>query len=336
MHDLIEIIKGIDKYKMRHIDIINNGDSEDRYTQVYEGIKIGKLKTEEEIAKFLSEDKQFKGSSNFSFFKKEFRKRFLNSIIFINPHSEDFDEYQTMFYETNKVWIAIRNINAQQLGQYTLGIAEEIFKMALEYEYTEMILNVTSHFKSIYALHKNTKKYDYYLKIQEEYTEILILENKARTFREKLLLEYVESAEFRPNISEIAKGFIQTLEPFLEKCTTITFQYSYRVIEIYIYSTIGDFENILKVAEKALHFFENKHFKRKIAISTFLEQKCIALTQLKRYDTALESIEAANSLRPKGTFNWFKGLETKMFLLFKTYDFNKTIEVYNLAHSNES
>ena len=158
--------------------------------------------------------------------------------------------------------------------------------------------------------------------------EVWLWEQRAKEHADILRMEYVKTAEYKPFMSNIAKKYFEELKPAMDKYDAVGLHSYGRSVEIYMYSTVNDYENVLDVAECALAFFKAKPFEVRGIISMFKHQKTIALTHLKRYAEAEKVMEETIALREKGSFNWFVAQESKMFLLFKMYRFTEGYALY--------
>jgi hypothetical protein len=141
-------------------------------------------------------------------------------------------------------------------------------------------------------------------------------------------MEYEKSIEYKPHFSDIAKGYFEELKPFLDKYNHIPLHLYGRSVEQCIYFAVNDFKGLLDVAERALIFFNSLSFESKTAISVFLHQKVVALMMLKRYPEAYEAINETIKLRVRGTFNWFKGQESKITLCFRMHHYTEGYAIY--------
>ena len=328
MNKLIRIIRAFDKYKMPHIDVLNNKDSTSQHTQLYRAILDGKVSTDDDAAKFLFSPAAKKGDQKYRNFKTEFKKRLLNTMLFIDPSHEDFDKYQQVFYEIHREWMTIKAIYASNMSDLTNPLAEQLLNIVMKHDYTEIVLPLIGNIKFGIAMTGNKKRYAEYQQLHNHYIELWLWEIKAKEYADILRMEYVKSAEHKPFMSDTAKGYFEELKPAMEKYDAVGLHTYGRVVEIYIYSTVSDYENVLDVVERALAFFRSKSFEISGVISLFQHQKMIALMMLKRYTESEKMIEETLSSRVKGSFNWFTAQESRAFLLFKMHRFTEGYALY--------
>jgi hypothetical protein len=328
MDKLSQLIRAFDKYKMRHINVLNHQDKNNRHTQLYNEIVKGKVTTDEEAVNFLygkSNDKAL--PPKYRTFKTEFKERTVNSMMLINADHEDFDDYQRAVYAANREWLIIRAAARHGLNDVSLYFAEGLLETLMKYEYTDLIVQVLDLLKTNTARKGDKKKFAEYQALSEHYNGQWLAEQKAKDYSNLLKMEFVKKAEYK-DVSAIARAYFEELKPLMEKYDSIALRLNATIVEIYIYSSVNDYENLLDVAERGIKYFTEKEFMVKVALSVFLEQQMIALMMLKRYDEAYEAINASLELRQKGTFNWFKGQESKVALCFRTHRYTEGYAIY--------
>jgi hypothetical protein len=328
MDKLRQIIRAFDGYKLRHVDVLNNEDSKSQHTKLYRAVVEGKVKTDDEAARFLFGPTAHKGMQKYRNFKTDFKKRLLNTMLFIDPTHDDFDKYQQIFYEVNREWMTIKAIYANGMSFLANPLAEQLLQITLRYDYTEITVLLLNHIKFGIAMQGDKKQYAEYQQLHSHYIELWLMEQKAKEYTDILKMEYVKTNQYKPFMSDIAKRYFEELKPALEKYDAVGLHTYGRVIEIYIYSTVNDYKNVLDVAERALTFFRSKPFEVNLSLSIFQHQKMQALMMLKRFAEAEQAIEETIALRVKGSFNWFKAQESKVFLLFKMHRFTEGYALY--------
>ncbi len=328
MEELIRIIQRFDKYKMPQIDILNNKESKTNATKLYRAILENKIANDDDAAKLIFGEKASKLDSRYTTLKSDFKKRVFNTFLFVNLDVENLDDYYKAIYEANYRWMVIKNLLISNLTYDAFESAIDLLNFSIKYEYTQMATIIIPHIKTMCANKGDKLKHNYYTKLNNEIREQYDAECKARDYQELLRIEYVNSVAFRPENAIIAKNYFEELKPLLEKYQTNIFHLYAREVETYIYSAVNNYEGLLGVAERALAFFYSKKLKFKIGITIFLLQKMVALMHLRKFEAATEITEEYLKLREHGTFNWFKGMESKVFLLFRMKRYVEAHKIY--------
>lgn len=328
MEKIIQIIRVFDPYKMRHIEILNSKDSDNRFTQMYKAMQEGKVKTDDDAAFLLYGNPKDKALPKYRNFKKDFKKRVLQTMVFIDSSHEDFDDYQKAVYDINREWLTVRSALRHGLNDVSTYFGEILLEDAQQYEYTDIVVQILDLLKHTSASKGDKKKFAEYQALAEHYNGQWLAEQKAKDCANLLKMDYVKKAEYNANVSAIARTYFEELKPLMEKYDSFVLHLNATIVEIYIYSSVSDYKNLLDVAERGVKYFSEKEFKVKAALSMFLGQQMIALMMLKRYDEAYAAINASLALRQKGTFNWFKGQESKVALCFRTHRYTEGYAIY--------
>ncbi len=328
MDKLSQIIRTFDNYKLRHIDVLNNQDSKSRATELYQQIQKGKINTDDEAAKFLFGPEANKSTGKYRVFKADFKKRVMNTLLFIDTSNPTLDEYQQATYDIHREWMEIKALLKGGMSHIAAPLAEQLLVTALKYEYAEITVPLISAIKYGIAMKGEKELYHKYQDLHTHYMGMWLAEQKAEEYNNLLRMEYVKTAEYKSFVADTAKGYFEELKPLMEKYSSAVLHMWARSVELYMYSTISDYKGILAVAERALIFFSAKSFVIKTPISIFLQQKMIALMMLKRYPEAYEAIDETIKLRVRGSFNWFKGQESKVALLFRMHRYTEGYAIY--------
>jgi hypothetical protein len=328
MDKLIPIIRTFDKYKIQRIDILNNPDSTSRSTQLYKQILKGKITDDDEAAQFLFGKDANKKTGKYRTFKTDFKKRVLNTLLFINTAHEDFDEYQQFFYEANREWMTIRALNRQGIVEPAHSMAKALVESVIKYEYTELAVVILETIKITEPIYGDKQSYQYYHELSEYQTAVWLAEQKARHYANLLRLETIRTKDYKPHLQATIQSYLDELNPLMDKYSSTGLHIQGRIVELGYHSCVNDHHSLVETSERALVFFRSKPFLSKMAISGFLHQKTASLSLLKRFEEANFAIDETIALRTKGSHNWFKANQSKVILYFKMHRFSEGYALY--------
>jgi len=329
MKDLISIILNLDKRKLKHIKVLINTKSCSDCARAYNEILKGKIKDDGDLAFFLYKSREAKSTSKYEKLKKELVERFHNSLLFINTENNNWDDILKFKYEANRNWLIIKNISFNQLNDYATKLAENLLPKAIYNEYTEIALELLGLIKSHYSINGSIKIYE---QKQTEYDvceKLLYAERKARSYKEGLRVYYAKSAALQPDNALRAKKYHDELKPYLEKYNSYTLHLNAYLLEVYIYSSVNDYAGWHDVAQRGINYIKSKPFNLDSMLSTFLAHKGTTAMYLKNYTVAEQTLDEAITLADKNTYNWFKYLESKMFLLFRMHRYKEALKIFN-------
>ena len=99
------IIQIISKRKLQNIEILDKSliaSKESILTQLYNGIEIGGLKTDEDAIKYLYKSINDENVKKFRQLKSRFKRRLLNTLFFLDVNNKEYEtEVQKCYFESN-------------------------------------------------------------------------------------------------------------------------------------------------------------------------------------------------------------------------------------------
>ena len=323
----IPIVQVLDRYKIRDIDILDGKDSTSRYTQLYQLLRSGELKTDEEVAKHFYGDSANLMDPKFRAFKSAFKDRLLNTLFFIDPSHTQFTDFQGAYYAAQREWGAIRILYARNLISPATELAERLLVVCIKYELTELCVSILDKLRSSYASQiGDKKKYEWYKSLFWSYKGLSDAEHLAQDAFEELQIEYVKTTAFRPENSTIAEGKLERLLPLHAQYDSFMFRFYFYGVKEAVFSAKHDYPGVIDVCNEALAYFRHKPFTMKAYIAIFLNQKVIAHLSLRQYGACQQVLDEVLHIQEVGNVNWFKSMEKKVILGFHMGD-------YALAHA---
>jgi hypothetical protein len=335
MQTIKQITYLLDGNKLAKIDIIDNHDSNSRYTQFYRLIKDGTIKTDEDAARhfYQTDDAQ---DQRYRKFKSLFKEKLSNTIFFINTDDEKVGDYQNTYSEAQRSWALINILFTRLMLIAAVDLSEQLLKVCLRYEFTELIVQVTDRLKFYYGTVKaNKEKFDYFRALHFKHLDHLNSEFLAKDTFQRLKFEYVKTVAFKRYMQDAADKAVEEIIPASLKCDSFTFMSFYYLIRLTVYQVIFDNNNVIAICEEGLKFFEKKNFDTRRTTTVLLNQKLISQIQLKQYEAGKKTAKESLAMQVEGTHNWYKTLEQHMMLSFHTREYKEAYNVYQIAIKNK-
>ena len=329
MKNFIQIVRLLDGYKLRNIDVLGNDDSKSRFTEFYRLIKDGTFQTDEDAAKHFYGVKAKPSNPKYRFFKSQFKDRLFNTLLFTYNENDQPDDFGKVVYDCIREWTSIEILFRRNISYTAIKYAERLLTICLKYEITDLTVRILERLKGIYAtLIGDKKKYQEYKEKFYYYKEILEAEYLAKEAFQELRIEYVKSIAYRPENSILAEEAFKTLKPLLDKYNSPNLLHFVNCVEISIYQTKRDHQGVIDVCDKAIDTLKQKPFGLINAISIYQNQKVIALLMLQRFEECKIALTEALTMQVQGHFNWYKTMESKMLLAFHTQAYTEGYETY--------
>jgi hypothetical protein len=336
MEELIKISQILDAYRLRQIDIIGNEDSESRYSEFFQLLKDGKIKTDTDAARHFYGEESTDRSFTYRQFKSTFRERLINTLFFIDMNHSSFDDFESASMSIQKEWAAINILFTKNELSLPTRLAEHLLPTAIKYELTEIVVYITDRLKNSYGGQiGNVKKYAYYKRLQKEHMAIWQAEILAKDLYQELRMHYIRSTAHKPHVARIAESGLKELQPALEKYKTIRLIYYAYIAKIGQFTAVNDFTTAIKLCDEGIVAFRQKPFEAQRLINTFLNQKLICHIKLKEYEAGQVLVSEILSLQVEGSLGWFKTLEYSIVLAFHTKNYDEAYVLYNKAWNND-
>jgi len=334
MDNLKDLVHIVSKQRVKKIEIIGNpGNKNSKMNELYEAIHAGVVKTDEEAAKLIYDTNA--DDINFKKLKYRLQNRLINTIFFIDTSKPSFKEYGRAYYSTHKAQLAIGILLGFNARKPAIDLAQRTLRVAMKYEFSEIALELCKRLRRHYGtMEGNIKKFNEYNALTKRYAKLVQAELLADEYCQTLTLSFAKSkAQVSDELKELAIQFEKELLNYTDKMHSFNLNLYAYIVYALRYELCRDFENMLLVCGKAIDYMESRPFKNSKSFH-FLYRKLICHIQLQQFDQGEKTAEKCltmNSSRYEGTYNWFISLELYMILSFHAKDYQKTIELLQIA-----
>ncbi len=329
MKKLKELISLIDLNKTKSIEIIDKGiDSDTKLMQLYNGIRKGKVTSDEEAMAHLYPD----GSNRNAYYKLKhtLRERLFNTIFFIDVKSKKYSDIHNAKLRVQKLNNLLGILLTKGLKQNAIFIAEKGLKIAQTYEFTAeqlfMARVLRTHTAAILGSHDEFRYYDQMLK---ECTERLNAELEVEGVFFELLIHYVNSKSTKPFIHEMSQKYLSQPDRLIPSKPSANWVYHLTMIKVVKYMSINEYEKTLAICEEGLAHIKALPFLHTKSIINISSQATSCCIQLRLYEKGEANILAGLEIMEKGIYNWFKYKELYVSLCFHTQRYQKAWSIFN-------
>jgi hypothetical protein len=329
MRVLQELVAIINKNKVRQIEVIGNQDNKDtKVNQLYEGIVSAQFTSDRDAAAhFFNQDEK---SSAYRNLKNTLKKRLINTVFFIDLKQPYYNDQQKAYYYCWKEWAAVKVLTGKSAKVSANELCKNILSPAVKYEFTDLLVEIFRLLRSNAAtIERDEKNFEYYNEQFQYYTKVWLAVGKSEELYCRLISLYHRANISKQEIHEKAKVYYEELKPIMDEFDTYKIHLCGRLIHMAIHMSINDYVNTVKACDEAIDFFEGKSYVSALALQTFLNQKLICYTQLKKYEAGRDAAIRSNSIIQEGKFNWFKNLEIFFILCLHTQKYQEAYEVFD-------
>ncbi|MEZ4958571.1 MAG: hypothetical protein R2830_02015 [Saprospiraceae bacterium] len=335
MEDLKGLVQLVAGNAPKRIEIIGNpGNYSSKMQKLYEGILSERFIDDDEAAAHLYPASKNQ-KANFQKLKRRLHQRLLNTILFIDTKQQGFNDYQKAYYDCYKEFAIFKVMIGRGGGYMALPLAEKMLKKAIEYEFTDLSVNLLKELRYYYGnLLGNQKKFHIYNDLLNKQTEILRLELLAEEYYLSLSSHFVKSRASKINLVETAISFSSIIAEYIGKVNTQRFiSLAYTVMAMR-YQIANDYAKTLEICNQAILLLKQKqkHIQKSYLL-TFLIKAISCNIQLGKYAAGEVAVNDCFSLPEKGDLNWYIVTDYQLLLYYHSGEYQKALEVYVHAYS---
>lgn len=282
----------------------------------YQGLLSNEFDDDDEAAALLY--KKTKSSPVYKKLKKEFKKDLINRLFFIDVNHFKYSDRQKAYYKCHKDWAAMKILLGQNGWTSARKLCIKVYKMALQYEFTDIITDVARTLRLYYGTREGNKKaYEKYALVFDSYRQLRDREEFVEGLYIDLIVSYVNKRSDGQIIQQKAYEYFKLIEEDLATYDSYWIRLCGYLIQLFIFSSVKDQEGTLTVCSEAIAFFNKKAYKTNTAMQVFLYQKMVSFAELNDYEEGKLAALEGMKMVSEGTGNWFKYQE--WFFLFSMH-----------------
>jgi hypothetical protein len=164
MKNLAQIVNLVTRKRLKKIellqDIIPIEGKDNKYYELYQGIRSGKIQTDEEAASYLYDSSP--SSKKYLMLKSRFRKRLLNSLFFINENDLEVEAYNKFQYRSIRDLFLLKILRLTGIRVMAVSLGKKLLKKSMEYELYEIAFQAADILRYFSIVRGDLTKYQRY------------------------------------------------------------------------------------------------------------------------------------------------------------------------------
>ncbi len=324
---LSEVSELLDNYKLKHIDVLGNEDSESRYTEFWRLVKSGEIQNDKQAAQHFYQTDE--NNPNYKKFRLEYRDRLLNMIWHIDAFHPKYKEFESAYLACQERMALIHVLHNNDCGMSVRHLLREVLEQSLKYEFVDISYVAATRLRRI-AVNKTEDPEDFekYSEMCERLEQDYHNMTKADRCYDEVLAFYIPKRALQRGAFNLGEKYLRELKPFFSKNSPVKFLITYSLIACVKCISVADYKGLDEVSLQAIEYMEQKTFNTGRSLAIFLNQRILANRQMKRYDVALECLDKALPMQLEGTNNWFATKELSVTLNLHKKDFQKGFDIF--------
>jgi hypothetical protein len=339
MEALTDLAYLLNRYAIRDIDIIANPErkkskEDSRYWEFYEGLRKGKWKNEDEIAKAFKYDS--KGEKGYRRLKEGFKERVLTTLLFFDMDSSLYSIHEIKLAELSKLTAIATILRRRDSRDLFVEIAQKALNLALEVEHSTIVLQLASMLTNFYVISPiYTKEFLKTIEIFSKYSEIVHWETQAQIDFNFFVAEVSAKKGYKKDLAENIRLRFEKYSHVLTQNKGIMLNMYARQLGIGEYLLCHQWENALHLCSESITFFEQNGSTDHDNISTFISQKAGCLVMLGKNREALNLLDGYLEKISHSYFRWYKNREVATIACFYGSDYQRAYEIVQAALTGE-
>jgi len=331
VHELIYLL---DRYSVRHIDVITNprtapDKKESRYHDYYAGTREGRWADDAEAAVAFGMEPE---SKNWQRFKNEVKKRVANSLLFIEGDEQSMSEYNRIYITTMQNWAVAKTCWVRGAKNSFHEFANKVLETSMRYEFIDIAFDVINALMTSYSTNSSKKKeYNKVKDLFDTYLKYYLQEIEIRQTYQEFINPLTDKKGARFNAATQAAVSVEKHKYLIDKNNTYMFNYYYRILDLYSSILANKWVEALSKIELAKKFFKTKSFTNLSVYALFIQQEAICNIMLKNYKIANSVILECLKTFTEGTYNWFKTNELQVVNSLYSQNYREAWDTYKLV-----
>jgi hypothetical protein len=328
LSDIIQLTELVTPQKLQKLPVLNS-KSRSKAQLLYNKITQETFQSEEELINTLFEEGPYQ-KSNYTRIRRELQEKLINMLFLVESNNDSQLDIAQAYYICHQHLAAINILQGKGLKNVAISIAEKTFKIAVKFEFTEIVLSLCKILRLHYgSIRGNKKQFTFYNKLVKEYSEVYSAELKVEEYFASLSLHISQSRSSKGELKEIAKQYGDELEKIISIYHSYRINYLAYVVIALRYEIAYDYENTIKTCDRALLYFsKKKHLATKTSMFSFYFRKVSSQILLGRTLEAENTTETCLKLIQPGKHNWFLIQEYRYILFNHSRQFTSTFKVY--------
>ncbi len=328
MEDLIILVQFFQGTKFKSgglLDVLLEPETQMRL--LFNAIASGLVKTDAEA---LSEIPALNGSASIlATVKSKLKERLNDALLLVEFNDAETNSRQKAYLECVKKWAAITVLLSRNYRELGLQRLEQLLRYTRRFEFTDMTIEILYMLRLqsglIYGKEQQYHEYDALLR---DYQAVRTKEDLAETLYASMMIDFVNSKSDKLALAKKAETSFLQLAPDLEDTDSFRLHIFGRLLQIAIYDNQNDYQQVVRLCERAIVFFEKKPYKSFSALQVFYYSLLVGHLNLRQYAQCRSVAIQHRSFFHIGSFNWYKWEELHFLAEFNAGEYELALSIW--------
>lgn len=329
LRELVSVIINSTQNKV-HLKV---GSPNNLLQEFLDGVVSGDFTSDSDASyKLYQTDPNFE---NFRKLKDRLKNKLYDKVLQIDFNSNLHSDSQKVYYTCHKQLSLVQILLAKSAKHNAIKLAEKLLKKSFKYHLTNVSLELASILRAHNATNKgDIKRFEYYNDEVNKLMRCRQAEIVAEEYYHKISINFTISKAVRPDLEPIAIQLVNDLNEKFNDVETRQFKLFQYQLEVSRYQLVEDYENVIRVCEKACDYFSSLDLSLNNMIFIFKFHEFNSYLHLGNFIKGEKVANEAISLIPEGVPNWFYLHESLLLLAFSTENYNNALSIYKTVSNH--
>jgi hypothetical protein len=333
MKKLREITEIFSSKRLKRIELLAEDELYGQHSklgELYQGIQHGEILSDEDAARYLYQtDAQ---DTKYRQLKFRYKKRLLNNLFFLDTKQPEFSEYHKTYYTCNKNWALIKILLSNGARDTAFEILKKTVTEAEKFKLTDILFLCSRELQNHYSLLGDMKNFEHYVQQTEQYEKILAAENEANKYFQHLVIQFAQTVEWKPELTEEAKSSYQKLKKLASQFDSFSIHYNMYNVWALSFEMESKYRKALEVYEKLeAYLLTNPNFYQKVRMGEIALKKMACYLYLRDHENGELNAAQCLHLFTPGSNYWFVFYEYYFLLAMHTEKWESAADIYQKA-----
>lgn len=306
MNSLRQIISVVNRKRISKVEIFDKtllSTKDSMFTQLYEAIESGKVKSDQDASMLLYGEEN---SASYRKLKSRFLKRLLNTLFFLDLNGVNRgDAYRYKHYSCTKALMHAKLLRFFGGFNAAAKILKLRYKDAKKYAYYDLLAEYSLFLLQYYGMSGNTKAFREERNNYELYKGFADSEGKARLIYFSSIVEIIKSGTVKNQALNKLKNGITELQNVIDEYPTAVNIFHHQLLKFLYYEAIFEYDKLLLECDNTYSMLGGSKFFNKGKYGIITLKKLTACLNLQEYDKGVELYYKSSNVFQEASPNWF-------------------------------
>lgn len=266
--------------------------------------------------------------------KSKLRERLEEAILSIDSGSTESSDRQSVYLSCLKKQSITTSLLSRGYKEMAMQKAEQLYRVASEYEFTELAISALQTMRLLVSMiYGDEGSYQKYNALLTRCEILRDREDLAERLYTRLISVFVNQKSGKQDMACLAEEYYEEIALFFDDCPTYRFQLFGRLLRLAIFDNRNDYENVIRLCDESIAFFEAKPYKSSNALQVFYYSLLLSCFYTREFEHGRNTAQQYEQYFKKGDYNWFKWQEVSFLTEMHDGNYDNAFKIWQVTIS---